>query len=542
MKVRSHVSLEEELKIVLGNPHTSSNLEQAVEIAEQIIKIDEKSNYANYTMGLHELALSNRSAPMADYTKPIEVFKKIIRIDPNFVEAYLMLAKIYREVDRNEEYKLLLKANEQFPDHYLIMFDLANLMTFKTGEKEKGLELFGKCVQKLPMVDTAWSGLGTAYLMTRQFDMAMKSFETSLAINPDNITSILGIGVIHFENANFEEARKYYEKSLKLDKASFWGNFNLALLTLIQGDDEKGWEYFEKRDKEQYLKKYGGEHIPEIKKSEINENSGKNIVVMREQGFGDDVMFSRYLKKLLELGYDVTFACSPELKSFFKLFPDLDKIKITSSISVDTYFDYRVFLMSLPWVLSKYQKERIKRPLQIDLERLKKSKIDLPKTLETKINSKKLKVGIAWSGNPKHARDYCRSIKLELLGDIFKNSNVDFYVLQKVYNKDDAKNLKKFKNVYNLTDHLNNFMDTAHLIEKMDIIFTIDTSLLHVAGTMNKKTYLFLPKVPDYRWGLKETQDWYPSVNLLKQKEVDDWNYPLEKCDKIIKDTLSSSS
>ena len=115
-------------------------------------------------------------------------------------------------------------------------------------------------------------------------------------------------------------------------------------------------------------------------------------------------------------------------------------------------------------------------------------------------------------------------------------------MLQKVYNKDDAKNLKKFKNVYNLTDHLNNFMDTAHLIEKMDIIFTIDTSLLHVAGTMNKKTYLFLPKVPDYRWGLKETQDWYPSVNLLKQKEVDDWNYPLEKCDKIIKDTLSSSS
>ena len=63
------------------------------------------------------------------------------------------------------------------------------------------------------MVDAAWSGLGSAYLLNREFDMAQKSFETSLAINPENTTSILGIGVIHFENANFKEARKYYERA-----------------------------------------------------------------------------------------------------------------------------------------------------------------------------------------------------------------------------------------------------------------------------------------------------------------------------------------
>ena len=137
MKVRSHGSLEEELKKILGNPHTSNNLEKAVQIAEQIIKINKTSNYANYAMGLHELALANRTAPQVDYDRPIEAFKKIIKMDPNFIEPYLMLAKIYRETDRNLEYKLLLKANKQFPDHYLIMFDLANLMTFKTGEKAK---------------------------------------------------------------------------------------------------------------------------------------------------------------------------------------------------------------------------------------------------------------------------------------------------------------------------------------------------------------------------------------------------------------------
>ena len=109
-----------------------------------------------------------------------------------------MLIKIYREVDRDKEYELLIKANKVFPEHYLIMFDLANLMCFKTGEKEKGLELFSKCVQKLPMVDTAWAALGSAYLLNRNLEMALKCFETSLAINPENLTSTLGIGVYHF--------------------------------------------------------------------------------------------------------------------------------------------------------------------------------------------------------------------------------------------------------------------------------------------------------------------------------------------------------
>mgnify|MGYP002054652073 CR=1 FL=1 len=60
------------------------------------------------------------------------------------------------------------------------------------------------------------------------------------------------------------------------------------------------------------------------------------------------------------------------------------------------------------------------------------------------------------------------------------------------------------------------------------MIFTVDTSLVHMAGTMNKKTFLFLPKVPDYRWGLKNNQEWYPSVSLLRQEKVSDWKKPIE--------------
>ena len=139
-------------------------------------------------------------------------------------------------------------------------------------------------------------------------------------------------------------------------------------------------------------------------------------------------------------------------------------------------------------------------------------------------------------------RDLCRSIDLHLLKDVFNIPNVEFFALQKVFKDDDKKFLKKLKNVNDCTDHLKDFLHTSYFIEKMDIIFTVDTSLVHMAGTMNKKTFLFLPKVPDYRWGLKNNQEWYPSVSLLRQEKLSDWKKPIKDCQKIIKEFLSGCS
>ncbi|MFL2679016.1 MAG: tetratricopeptide repeat protein [Alphaproteobacteria bacterium] len=541
MKIRSVEILEEELKNFLSNPQTTNNLGKALKKANTILEVKKDSSFANYTVGLSQLIEAKTLSEKPDYTPVINKFKRIIDRDPNFVEAYLMLAEIYQEIDRNKEYDLLHEANKKFPDHYLIMFKLANLMCFKTGEKEKGLELFARCVQKLPLVDAAWAGLGSAYLITRDFEMALKSFETSLSINPENLSSILGVGVYHFEHGNFDEARKYYKKALEIDKDSFWGNFNLGLLDLLENDYESGLKTYEKRNKKQYVEKYGGWKYQEITKDELEKDSNKKILVLREQGFGDDVMYSRYLKPLSELGYKVTFGCSPELKEFFALFPELDDVIIDNNIP-ETDFSYRTFLMSLPWILSKFNKIKINSPLKFDSDRFKKNKRKIPEKLKNIFNSKKIKVGIAWSGRPTHMRDFCRNIKVESLGKIFENKDIDFFVLQKIYKEEDAKYLEKFENVYNLSDDLKDFMDTATFLDKMDVVFTVDTSLVHIAATMGIETYLFIPLVPDYRWGLKDSQDWYPSLKLLRQKSRDDWTNPLKMGNEILKKLLSSRS
>ena len=100
--------------------------------------------------------------------------------------------------------------------------------------------------------------LGSAYLLNRNLEMAIKCFETSLAINPENLTSMLGVGVYYFEHADFKKAREYYEKSLMINKDSFWATFNISLLDLLEGDYENGLRVYEKRNKDVFLKKYGG--------------------------------------------------------------------------------------------------------------------------------------------------------------------------------------------------------------------------------------------------------------------------------------------
>ncbi len=540
MQVVSIDVLEEDLKLFLTNPETTNNLKEAATKAKEILLLKKDSSIANYALALNEVQIANMTAPMADYTNSIKNFKKLIKVDPNFIEPYLMLAKIYKEIDKQKQYEILCKANDKFPDHYLIMYDLAQFKLYKTGEKQEALKMLARCAELLPQVDSAWASLGVAYLMNRDLEMAKVCYETALTLNPEQLTAMLGVGVYHFENGNLEKARECFDKSMMVNKDSFWGRFNLGLLELLEGNYEKGWEIYEKRDKQQYLDKYGGSGYREMQIDDVSKGDNGKVIIIREQGFGDDIMFARYLKPLQELGYEITFMAPPEMLELFKMCPELDDIKINNSMPEKdpAAFDYRAFLMSLPWLTSRCIKNK-PLPLKIDLKRLDEKKVKFPNKIKKLLDSKKLKVGLSWSGSPKHWRDANRSIDINLLKNLFKNKDVEFFAIQKVYKKEDKNFIRKIDNLHNCDEYLKDFLHTAYLVDKMDVILTVDTSLVHLAGSMGKETYLYLPVIPDWRWGLNDTQQWYPSVSLLRQKSIDDWGHPISKSASILNKKLS---
>jgi hypothetical protein len=140
---------------------------------------------------------------------------------------------------------------------------------------------------------------------------------------------------------------------------------------------------------------------------------------------------------------------------------------------------------------------------------------------------KRTRVGIAWSGAQNKETDYNRSLTLSQISQVSPlfDLPLDFYSLQKEVRDIDKDFLSQSKNIYDYHKEIVDFSDTATLILEMDIIISVDTSVAHLAGALDKPLWILLPHVADYRWMVDRIDSpWYSSATLFRQKEVDNWD------------------
>jgi Glycosyltransferase family 9 (heptosyltransferase) len=135
----------------------------------------------------------------------------------------------------------------------------------------------------------------------------------------------------------------------------------------------------------------------------------------------------------------------------------------------------------------------------------------------------RLRVGLVWSGNPKHKNDHNRSIPLQMLSPIL-DVDATFVSLQKDPRPDDKAALLDRADIVDLTEHLTDFVESAALISCLDLVITVDTSVAHLSGALGRPTWVLLPYTPDYRWLLdRDDSPWYPTLRLFRQDETRDY-------------------
>jgi ADP-heptose:LPS heptosyltransferase len=135
-----------------------------------------------------------------------------------------------------------------------------------------------------------------------------------------------------------------------------------------------------------------------------------------------------------------------------------------------------------------------------------------------------LRVGLIWSGNPAHHRDQARSIELSALAPLL-GVPATFFSLQKDVRAADAALLAGRKDVIQLADELADFSDTAAVMAQLDLIISVDTSTVHLAGALGRPVWILLPYLPDWRWLLdRGTSPWYPTARLFRQDETRGWD------------------
>jgi hypothetical protein len=144
--------------------------------------------------------------------------------------------------------------------------------------------------------------------------------------------------------------------------------------------------------------------------------------------------------------------------------------------------------------------------------------------------TRQLRVGLCWAGNPNHKNDKNRSIPAPLLSALEEVSGVEWVNLQKSHPLPAAPEMR------NAARELRDFADTAGLIENLDLVLSVDTSVAHLAGALGKPVWVMLPYAPDWRWMLNRSDSpWYSKARLFRQHERGNWNHVLRDVIKALR-------
>ena len=426
-------------------------------------------------------------------------------------EAYLFNQNFLRDVGESENYYIydgILNLNKNFLGQALKSFK--NVLKINSNNYD-ALVNMGVVLNKMILNQDA-----------------MKALKKAIVLNPNKNLAYQNIGKVYEDEGEYQQAINHYKKALEINPQDFETIHNLSLAQLAIGDFVNGWNNYDLRWKKRN-KNYKYAHIPNLES--LNDINEKKILIWCEQGLGDTIQFSRYVDLLITKGAEVTFEVQGPLANFFKNNFDCEIIDSRTNKK----FDFQLPLLSLPKLFGMTLENTLK------LNKYLKCKIEKKNFWldELSLSSDKLNIGIAISGNPKQASEYRRKIDLINFVPLLKYSKI--YLVQKEIAKEQEEILLKNKDIIFLGDNKNweNFDDTSAIIDNLDIVISVCTSIVHLSGAMNKKTILLLSKPADWRWGLNEdtSPKWYESVEIIRQNEIRRWDTVLDKLEnKIIQE------
>lgn len=291
--------------------------------------------------------------------------------------------------------------------------------------------------------------------------------------------------------------------------------YALALYQLHRGDFANGWVNYEQRPPRLELARKLDEY-PEWQGESVE---GKVILVCGEQGLGDQIMFARYIPLLVELGATVVVFTLPELgRLFASVFPDV-RIYTSDAELKGLEPDYWAAMGSLPLRWRRFEAiDFVAMPGagKMSLPYLWPARADARRFQQLVANDGRPKVGLCWKGNPQHRRDGYRSASFEDFRPLLDIKGVDFYSLQ----KGDAES-----GLINVSDYCHDIADTAAAIAALDLVITVDTAMLHLAGAMGVPVWGLIYTPGDWRWGAEDgpSSRWYESAVLFRQAKQREW-------------------
>jgi len=460
------------------------------------------------------------------------ICQQLVRACPEYADGYHLLGLIKQRLQQFDEGVTIIKrAIELDPDNADNYNNIA-LCYANLGQYELAKENLDKAIS-LRNNYLYYNNLALQYRQTREYERAIELFEKAIEINESKDPQLWNnLGGIYGELKDLDKAEECFLKAAELDPKFSASHVDLAFTYHLKGDWVRGFEEYEWRVEHFKQLDHYKRHYDMDKKWDGQDSLfGKTIMVYGEQGLGDVIQFSRYLKKLKALGAAKVILHTPSsCEPIVARVEGVDETFVADIVNdkeIDMpEYDYQCMSMSLPHLLKDYTPtgEPYLKPLA---------------TLPFDDYQDKLKIGIVWAGSPAHPNDSTRSMFLNEFRPIHDLRGVKLFNLQVNYRKriytmgkrivdltDGCEDMK----IVDLTTMIETFEDTATIVSGLDLVIAVDTAIVHLCGALGVPCWMLVPYNPDWRWGTEgDTTCWYDSVKLYRQNERDNWSEVMER-------------
>lgn len=445
-------------------------------------------------------------------------------------ERALTLLGLHRYDEAEASLNAALKSDRNAADAH---HNLGSLLVTQ-GRYREALSCFEEAVRRNPREPKLHDGLGVARLAVGDIEGAMRSMLRAIEGDPRSASAWCHLGDVDRARGAFASAHIAYGCALTLEpnhKMAHWGQ---TLAWLSAGDFERGWAAYERRFE------LGLVRLPAVRARPWRDQSiaGARVLVLGEQGIGDEIMFARFVHQLARDGARPVLTCEPRLASLFeRSFPGVEiaplrgqpgEGEISADFSVPvgslagrywssgpaSMFE-RSYLMAEPGLVQKWRAR---------YEALGAG----------------LKIGIAWRGGGDSLVRQRRSIALETWHELLRLPDIAFVNLQ---HGDCHAEIARVRDELQValhewpdSDPLRDLDDFAAKIAALDMVISVDNSTIHLAGALGRQTVALLPMPPDWRWRVeRDDTAWYPSVTLLRQTVPGQWQSVLDGAAKLIR-------
>jgi tetratricopeptide (TPR) repeat protein len=509
-----------------------SNYQKSIHFALLAIQINKKSVEGYFILARALYGIEN-------YDEAIKNYDQVIKLDKHYVNAYinrgLCLYKLFRYQDAITTYREAIRLNPNYAEAYYN--EAISFHALKSYQE--AIASYNEAIRLNPNYAEAYNNLGITLNEMYCYDEAILNHEKAIALKPNYANAFYNLAINLAAKKDYDLAILNYKKTLELEPSFHDAKNNLGLIYLTRKQFLEGWPLYEERFKLERNK-----HITNLfQKTYLNniKIKGKKIIIYGDQGLGDQIFYSRFLDELVEHNFIILLVDERLIPLFKRTYKKIDRL-LPLNYPIDE-LDYDEWL-PLSVIPKFYIREindfnlNLIEPLLTDIGLTSKYKADLK-------NNNQLICGLSWKSKNETV-GAIKSIVLEELLPILSIPNIVFVNLQYGNIDDELKIIKEKYNIdikiINEIDNYTNIDGLASIINSCDFVVTSSNVTAHIAGALEKETYVLLPYSDGkiYYWHEGYGQSfWYPSLQLFSQGKLNNWSEPMENISFLIKEKIN---